>query len=134
MAEFEEVKKGMKHLQENNQLSDTICRVGTKGNSKDFLVVGALFAVQSPVFRAELFGSMMESKPSMSVDTSTGPSTNKKFVRIKDIAPQTFQYLLHLFYGLEPKLDFEILAGVAYGTKCFGVAALYFSFTLGDSH
>ncbi len=102
------------------KLADTIFRVGNEGNTKDFLVVGAVFAAQTPVFFAQLFGFFQEAKPSIPLETYNNlVVSKKKFVRIEDVSPEAFQFLVDEFHGRQPPLSSEIVSSVAYGAKWF---------------
>ncbi len=107
----------------DSSLADTIIRVGNKGNTRDFHVVGALLACESPMFKSQLFGRMQEAQPTMveeddddtqsTLSTSSLTSTKKKFVRVEDISPDAFHFIIQSFYASKPSLNKSIVASVA---------------------
>ncbi len=60
-----------------------------EGKIKEFHCIRALFAVHSEVFRAMLYGPMIEGQKNARV-------------RLDDITPEAFEYLQRLFYGTRP--------------------------------
>ncbi len=47
-------------LEADSSVADTVFRIGNDGNTRDFQVVGALFAIRSPYFKRLLFGRLQE--------------------------------------------------------------------------
>ncbi len=59
---FENVLHEFTTLASDNSLSDTIFTVGNDGNTQDFHIVAALFAIRSPAFKSLLFGRLREAQ------------------------------------------------------------------------
>ncbi|XBH61326.1 hypothetical protein VPH35_115790 [Triticum aestivum] len=76
-----ELTKNIGGLLENGLRADMTVKIGL---FKRFKVHGCILAAQSPVFRAQLCGSMLESRRSS--------------IRIKDIRVEVFEVLLHYMY------------------------------------
>ena len=62
-----------------------------------------IFAVQSDVFQAQLFGKMQEGK--------------KDKIIVEDVTPAAFTFLKHLFYVKEQQLTVDIVLDVLYASK-----------------
>ena len=62
---------------------------------KEYQVIGALFAIYSPVFRQMLFGAMSKA------------NHTHRSIRIPDTDTETFEYFQQYFYGLYPKLSVQ---------------------------
>ncbi len=130
---FAKVVSAFTELQTQNSLADTVFRVGNDGNTKDFQVVGAIFAIQSPAFKSLLFGRLSEAQPSINVadNTQSIASTDnliarpKKIVRLDDASPEAFQYIQSFFYGTQPSLNENIVANVTYLSKKYLLTPLY---------
>ncbi len=131
---FQNVLSEFTVLQNDNSLADTIFRVGNDGNTKDFHVISALFAVRSPAFKALLFGRLQEAQPTMDViaeNSQSIASTDnllprpKKFVRLDDVSPDAFEYLKSFFYTTQPTLNKSLVASVTYLAKKYLLTPLY---------
>ncbi len=59
---------------------------------KEYHGIRALFAIHSEVFRAMFYGKMIESQKNTRV-------------RLDDITPEAFKYILRLFYGMKPLIN-----------------------------
>ncbi len=108
--------------------------MGNAGNTKDFHVVGALFAIHSPALKSLLFGRLQEAQPSMDVvvdNSQSIASTDnllnrpKKFVRLDDVSSDAFQYVQSFFYGTKPLLNKSIVPNVTYVAKKYLLTNLY---------
>ena len=89
------------NLSNSNQLEDVTFIVG-----KEKEKIGGnrtIFALQSSVFRAQLYGKMTEAKSNEII--------------IEDITPQTFTFLKNIFCGNDDKLRTDIVCDVLYACK-----------------
>ncbi len=131
---YKGVQSEFTSLETDNSVADTVFRVGNEGNTKDFHVVGALFAIRSPYFKGLLFGRLREAQPSMDIEVDNAQSTlstenlvshPKKFVRLPDISPGAFKFLKSLFYSTQPSLNKSIVSSVTYASKKYLLARLH---------
>ncbi len=130
----EEIESQFNDLENDKSVADTVFRVGNEGNTQDFHIVAALFSVRSPYFKRLLFGRLSEAQPSMDIDIDDSQSMSstenfvsypKKFVRMDDLSPSSFQFLKSLFYGTKPSLNKSIAANVTYAAKKFLLTILH---------
>jgi len=109
--------------QNSNQFCDTIFCIGnelsTNNEIQEFQVIGALFAIHSKVFANMLFGKMQESQlnPISKTKTNININTNKKYVEINDITPNTFKYLISFCYGLNPIINESNVVNILYSAN-----------------
>ena len=89
------------NLPHTNQLEDVTFIVGKEkekisGNR-------TIFALQSSVFRAQLYGKMQEAKSNEII--------------IEDITPQAFAFIKHIFYRIDDELTADIVCDILYLCK-----------------
>ena len=91
----------LSNLFDNSQLDNVTFIVGP--DKEKIPGNRTVFALQSPVLQAMLFGNMIEAKSDEIV--------------ISDITPQSFKFLKDLFYGNEKDLNVDVVCGVLYACK-----------------
>ena len=90
------VRGNYEKLIENEKFCDVTFEVGQE--KKEYHAIRALFAIHSCVFENMLYGSMMEA----SLDA----------IELRDIRPQTFEFLMGFCYGLDPELTAKNVVGI----------------------
>ena len=93
------------NLQQCNELEDVTFLIGKEKEA--IKGVRCVFALQSPVFKAMLYGHMMESNA----------SNNDEPIVIDDVSPGAFKFIKDAFYLRNPAITNDIVLNLLYASK-----------------